>query len=153
MRVVLKLVGMVIWLGACSVAETEESQEFSDLLGVLVDYASQNQMSMADVREELAALTWNAEYSSKGGAGRVGPDTYVDVLASENVISINGVRWTGLESNTVQIVFVVGGEVASEGAVSDADEATLVVFTPTHIRYFDFRVNQAGKYRRAIAND
>lgn len=151
MSKVLTVFGLVVFLGGCSFAESEESGVPSDLLDVLASYARQNQLSMDEVRVELASLTWNAEYSSKGGAGIIASDTYVDVLGSENVILVDGARWTGQQADTVEVVFVVEGRVQPQLSAADANSAVMVMFTPTHIRYFDFDGNRAGKYERAFA--
>ena len=136
-------------LGACSVGKTDETETSSELLAHIVEYANEKEVSVGEVEQQLAALTWNAENISKGGAGFVGHGVYVDTSAMNNVISVDGARWTGLNADTVQVVFVAGDRVISDADVTHPDEAILVIFTPTHIRFFDLKNNRAGKYRRA----
>ncbi len=153
MNNILTVLGLLVLLAACSFAEADKGEVSSGLREVLAAYATENELSMDEVQKELASLTWNAEYRSKGGAGIIASSTYVDVLGSENVIVVDGATWTGQQSDIVEVVFVVEGRVRPQLRAADADSAIMVMFTPTYIRYFDFGGNRSGKYQRAITGE
>ena len=130
-------------------AEQEEKLE-TKLLGTLKEFAKANRLSDERLQSLVGGLVLNSKAIAKKGVGSIGHETYLLLDSPQNSISIGGTDWKGARATDGEAVIV--GEHGVLGSVNVKDEShlTMVLFTPSGVRYIDLSKNTGARFDRSL---
>lgn len=148
----LKFVYLLILLpGFLQASESHDLQKYyyAYLLESLRNTRQKHNISYQDMNETVGKYVLGSEKISKGGTGIIREGIYVVTdYSTSNLALINGNEWSGLSSQTMEVVYTDGNTVSDSIVNYDLNNVVIIIYSPSEIRFIDYFNNNGGVYFR-----